>query len=136
MHKRLSFRGTEFIFPEEIRKGILPVGSSRPPVLLLNCQARAPPIIPRDFPETIYQERGMGNGAEIYPGKGRQTLIWYRRVNNLRSSEKSTYENKRPLRAKRRIPLRYIALLRAGRSRIWRFVLWPVEWAIRITAWK
>lgn len=42
---RLPFRGTEFIFPEEIRKGILPVSGTlpRPPVLLLNCQPRASP---------------------------------------------------------------------------------------------
>lgn len=60
----------------------------------------------------------MGNWAEIYPGKERRALIWYRRVNNLRSSETSTYGNKRPSRAKRRLPLRYIALsLRAEATR-------------------
>lgn len=43
MHKRLSFRGTEFIFPEEIRKGILPVSAPRD---LLSSSLTAKPAHP------------------------------------------------------------------------------------------
>lgn len=91
-----SFRGIEFIFPEEIRKGVLPVSGSRDLLSSLTATIPAHPVIPRDLPENDIS--GAGNGAEIYPEKERRALIWYRRVNIL--SGKCTYENKRPPRAR------------------------------------
>lgn len=103
---RLSFRGTEFIFPEEIRKGTVPSRRRhpRPPVLPLNCQPRKPraPVIPRDSPRKRYiRNAWRRNQAEIYPRKERRTLMWYRRVNNLRSTMRATKRASRGISGRR-----------------------------------
>lgn len=82
-----SFRGTEFIFLEKIRKGIpSPFFHLHLPFLcwhslssLLTATPACIPVIPRDFPENDMS----GNEAEICSRIERWTLIQYRRVNNL-----------------------------------------------------